>query len=663
MGSDRYPESMETMQVRAGTTTILSQSERTSVVDILAELIWNALDAEATHIEMTVENDALGAPAVIGIHDDGHGFSYDDAKDQFLTHGESWKKESRFSPHQRRPLHGRFGRGRFLPYGIAETIEWRSVSKTDDGYAEVVVSGALSSPDKFSFTPPLPVPGPPGTTVTMRTRQRPKVGQLTDKNPVLPLTARFAASLLGLPEVEVSYCGESLDPRTHILEDVFLDLDLKSTQLVGDAVPRLRVVEWSENMQSKVLYLCDAGGGVVTQHTKLPQTPPVPIHWTAYLLWDGFRDPKLMTLGDLHVPDIRHAELLAAAHRALVDYLNRRFDERKGSILAEWKSEGVYPYHGEPKNAAEEVQREIFDIVAVVASPAIGTEVQQRKLSLQLLQQAATAEPTRTNKILNAVLDLEEDEQEILSELLERTKLTSIVQAAKTIADRSDFLGGLRRMLYSDQLRKKFREVDQLHPLLVNEPWIFGDEWHLSFSETGLTRMISEILSRTKGIVFASEPVNLSTGKKGRVDMVFSRHLPESDRMRHLVVELKRPKLITDEEFLQVNKYATAITGHPEVKQTPHTWDFWLIGTEISAEVQNLYSDIAARPGLTTNNPNYRIWVMTWGQLLDQADRRLKAFRESLDLASNEETSRAYLQRKYAEFIPPLAPSQRTGGA
>lgn len=648
------------MQVQAGTSTILSQSERTSVIDILAELIWNALDAEASRIAVTVEDDPLGAPAVIAIRDDGHGFSYDEAKEQFLTHGESWKKETRFSPHQRRPLHGRFGRGRFLPYGIAETIEWRSVAKSDDGYAEVVVSGALSSPDKFSFTPPLPVSGPTGTTVTMRTRQRPKVSQLADKDPVLPLTARFAASLLGLPDVQVSYRGESLDPRTHITEDVFLDLELKPGQVPGDSVPRLRVVEWSENMQSKVLYLCDTDGGVVTQHTKLPQTPPVPIDWTAYLLWDGFRDPELMTVGDLHVPDIRHAELLAAAHRALVDYLNRRFDERKGSILAEWKSEGVYPYHGEPKTAAEEVQREIFDIVAVVASPAIGTEVTQRKLSLQLLQQATTAEPARTNKILNAVLDLEEAEQEVLSELLERTKLAAIVQAARTIADRSDFLGGLRRMLYSDQLRKKFREVDQLHPLLVNEPWIFGDEWSLSFSETGLTRMISEIVSRTKGIEFASEPVTLPTGKKGRVDMVFSRHLPESDRMRHLVVELKRPKPITSVEFMQVNSYATAITEHPEVKQTANVWDFWLIGTEIDTEVRNLYSDLA-RPGLTTDNQRYRIWVMTWGQLLDQADRRLQAFRESLDLASNEETSRAYLQRKYAEFIPPLTPTKPAG--
>jgi hypothetical protein len=85
-----------------------------------------------------------------------------------------------------------------------------------------------------------------------------------------------------------------------------------------------------------------------------------------------------------------------------------------------------------------------------------------------------------------------------------------------------------------------------------------------------------------------------------------------------------------------------------------HDWDFWLVGTEIDDVVRNQYSD-AARPGLTTNNPRYRIWVMSWGQLLDQAERRVQAFRSALELVSTEGTSREYLQRKHAEFIPPLA--------
>lgn len=53
---------METKQVRAGRDTILADVKRASPVDILAELIWNALDAEAMNVEATVAFGALGAP-------------------------------------------------------------------------------------------------------------------------------------------------------------------------------------------------------------------------------------------------------------------------------------------------------------------------------------------------------------------------------------------------------------------------------------------------------------------------------------------------------------------------------------------------------------------------------------------------------------------------
>ncbi|MDX5565252.1 hypothetical protein PYK79_20785 [Streptomyces sp. ID05-04B] len=122
---------------------------------------------------------------------------------------------------------------------------------------------------------------------------------------------------------------------------------------------------------------------------------------------------------------------------------------------------------------------------------------------------------------------------------------------------------GLRGLLYADDTKTVFREVDQLHPMLVNEPWVFGDEWGLALSEAGLTRVVRTLMTQRDDVEFASEPVTLPSGKRGRVDMVFSRHLPESERTRHLVVELKRPMRLTMTEFGQINNHASAITGHP----------------------------------------------------------------------------------------------------
>ncbi|MGQ0776342.1 MAG: ATP-binding protein [Pseudonocardiales bacterium] len=642
---------METKRVRAGKDTILALADRAKPVDIVAELIWNALDAEAMNVEVTIALGELGAPEEIVVHDDGHGMTYQQVPDMFLVHGESWKKVRRFSPNIGRPMHGQLGRGRFLVYGIADRVEWRSVATDANGSIETVICGRRSAPNEFSLDGPRPSDGTMGTTVRLVARQEQRVIDLVDGNVVLPLTARLAATLLALREVKVTYRGAALDPQDHVIRDVDLELKVGSAALGGKHPPRLRVVEWSVDMRSKALFLCDDHGGVVTEY-RLGRLPPAPIHWSAYLLWEGFRDPELRGHADLHVPEVQHDELLTATQHALATYLNRRLDEQKGSILAEWKSEGVYPYLGQPTSPTEEVEREIFDIVAVVASPAIGRDVKQKRLSLRLLQEAVRAEPSRTNRILNAVLDLTAEEQEVLSDLLERTKLASIVRAAQTVADRADFLSGLGRLLFADETRTAFREVDQLHPMLVAEPWVFGDEWTFALSESGLTRVVrATIAAHGRDVEFAPNPVVLPSGKRGRVDMVFYRYLPESERSRHLVVELKRPMRLTMAEFGQLNNYAAAITGHPEVASAPHTWDFWLVGTEIDDAVHNLCND-STQPGLASTTARYRLWVITWAQLLDRAQRRIEAFRSALDLVSTDETSRRYLQRRHAEFIP-----------
>lgn len=638
------------MRVQAGKNTILAHVERASAVDIVAELIWNAIDAEATTVDVTIELDAIDGPKEIAVVDNGHGMKHEDVPGYFQTHGDSWKKTERFSPDINRPLHGQLGRGRFLTYGIADTVEWRTNVQHDDTFVQTVIRGSRSAPDEFDVSDPQPSNGPKGTTVLMRPRESTRAVYLAEGDVHRPLTARLAGSLLALQDVTVTYRGRALDPASHVINQVDLQVTIPADALHGKATPMLRVVEWDEDMGSKKLFLCDEHGGVVTEH-KLSRLPPAPVHWSAYLLWEGFRDQDLMSHADLIVPDIRHGELLNAAHQTLTDYLNRRLDERKGTIIAEWKSQGVYPYVGEPLTPTEEVEREVFDIVAVVASPAIGKDPQQKELSLRLLQEATRSEPTKIRQIVSKVLTLSDDEQEIMIDLLERTTFGSIIRSAQTVADRADFVTGLRRLLYADETRKVFREVDQLHPILVNEPWIFGDEWTFALSESGLTRVVKDIVTKTEGIEFAPAPVRLPSGKHGRVDMVFYRHLPESERNRNLVVELKRPMRVTMIEYGQLNNYATAITGHPEVVGTTNDWDFWLVATDMDDAVRNLCSD-PNHLGLATTTPQYRLWVITWGQLLDRADRRLDAFRQALELISTDKTSRAYLQRKHAEFIP-----------
>jgi HSP90 family molecular chaperone len=189
---------METKRVQAGKDTILAFADRANPIDVVAELVWNALDAEAMNVDVTVALGELGGPEEVVVRDDGHGMTYSEASDVFLVHGESWKKDRRFSPSIERPMHGQLGRGRFLVYGLADRVEWRSVARDGDRFTEAVIIGTRSVPNEFSFDGPVAVDGPTGTTVRLVTRQEQKAARLVDGNVILPLTARLAPTLLAL---------------------------------------------------------------------------------------------------------------------------------------------------------------------------------------------------------------------------------------------------------------------------------------------------------------------------------------------------------------------------------------------------------------------------------------------------------------------------------
>ena len=641
-------------QLRSGNDRVLASVERTTAVHAITELIWNALDAEATQIDIAVSTNAMGAATEVIIRDDGHGMAPQDLEAYFLTEGDSHKKAKRFSDLLRRPLHGQFGRGRLLVYAIAETVTWNTIAHADGGFRCSRVEATRNRPAGFEILDPIVTDASPGTTVTLRLRDTQKAAQIGDSGFELHVLERLVESLFALEDVSITWRKNPLDPKGAIRERRDLVLQgLEATISEVHDEPRLCVIEWNHHTSSKVLQLCDETGSLVTTY-RPRHTVPVPFAWTGYLRWSGFRDPDLMSVADLHVPEIRHQALLAAADASLSDFLLQRLSAERGRIVQEWQDEGVYPYSGDATTDIDIVERELFDVVAVIASPAIpkrGTE--QKKLSLRLLKETLASEPTRLRPALEAVLDLPEQETESLERLLHRTRLASMIRSTHRIVDRLDFLKGLQSVLYADGTRRMFREVDQLHPMLVREPWIFGDQWDSSASEHGLTKVVKSAVEASGEAVLALEPVTLESGKRGRVDMVFHRCVREANVTLHLLVELKRPGKLIMDNFSQVINNATAIINHPEVSNERHRWDYWLLGTDMDEAIRSQRDDNHWHPGFVKDFGTYRLFVIMWEELLEQVENRLEWIRQELSLVSNDAAGIEYLKRSHALYVPP----------
>src|SRR5262249_25652497 len=96
----------------------LEQIAKVGVERAVEELIWNALDAEATKVSVIFCTNSLDGIEQIVVSDNGHGISYDQAEAIFRQIGGSLKTNRRRSPKLERPYHGKDGKGRYKAFSI-----------------------------------------------------------------------------------------------------------------------------------------------------------------------------------------------------------------------------------------------------------------------------------------------------------------------------------------------------------------------------------------------------------------------------------------------------------------------------------------------------------------------------------------------------------------
>ena len=163
------------------------------------------------------------------------------------------------------------------------------------------------------------------------------------------------------------------------------------------------------------------------------------------------------------------------------DYFCTVAAQEARNYVAEWKAENIDPFaDADPAKPVEQVGRQVFDIVAVNVARYLpdfeGSAPKSKALHLRMLRQAIEKSPEDLQLILTEVLNLPVRKQEEFAELLRDGSLSSIVNAAKVVADRLKFLTGLEAILFDKGPKQRLKERMQLHRILAENPWIFGEE-------------------------------------------------------------------------------------------------------------------------------------------------------------------------------------------
>jgi len=615
----------------------------------IAELIWNSLDADATEVAVEYELNPFGGIDAVIVRDDGTGMTRTDATFGFRNFGNSWKRTASKTP-DGRAIHGKLGRGRYTAYSIGAHPVWTSVAEEDGIRRRLTVTGSAANLRNVRVASEAePTDGPTGTVVQIDQLTEQAQRELMHESIWQDLTTRFAPYLEQYPGVSIIYRGKSLNPAG--LRD---RTDTSTIQLEGTKVEAvLSIIEWKVKVDRR-LYLCDENGFALAD---IPPGVHAPgYQFTAYLRWSGFQEiGHDIILAEMDTGAV--GDLIGAAKDRIREYFKGRAAEKQQEQIKEWEDEGVFPDFGEATTPTKIAERQAFDIVALSAAAIVNeAPPRTRKLALNLIKSALESGPTALQDVLLNVLDLPEDKVEELRRLLYRTTLASVIEASKRIADRLDFLAGLDALIFDADSKKQTLERRQLHRILANETWVFGEEWALTGDDDRLTQVLAAHLHLLgEDVELANlRPVIREDGSDAIPDLVLSRTLETAEnKYEHLVVELKRPShKLKSADVEQLRSYAVAVAEDDRFQQPNVRWTYVLIGNSTNTSVDEQRDQLDQPYGRVQNAKRYSIWVRNWSEVICDAKHRHKFVQQSLDYTTDHDTGVEYLREKHREYLP-----------
>lgn len=627
----------------------------------VAELIWNAVDADADEVTITLGDGPLGGIETIEVRDDGHGIPYAEAEALFSGLGGSWKQGKHRSKEKSRILHGKEGRGRFRAFSLGRVVDWDVCYRASSGLQAYRISMLKDHLKKVTVEDEVPAEDGLMRGVVAKLSELDRdFKSLRSVDVTDELAQIFALYLRQYPSISITFDGKRIDPRAvedHVETYALPPITTPDGQSFDASI---EIVEWKMATERR-LYFCDADGFPLDDTS--PGIQALGFSFTAYLKSDYFS--KLVAENRLEIAnlDAPTSRTLNVAKEVLRDHFRRRSSERAAGLVEEWQRENVYPYQGSAANVVEEAERQVFNVVALNLNSFLPefqeADEKTKRFQLRLLRQAVESAPADLARIINDVLDLPADKRQELSELLDRTTLAHIISASKVISDRLEFLRGLETLVFDGEFKEIVRERSQLHRIVAENSWMFGEQYHLSVDDQSLTEVLRKHLAKEGLEVEIDEEVRRSDGSRGIVDLMFSRNiqLAGAEDREHLIVELKRPNAKIDSKVAaQIKSYAFAVADDERFRDVPAKWVFWAVSNDVDSIVAREVAQKDRARGILYQDEQQRItvWVKTWSQIINDCKARLRFFAEKLNYTPDRDSSLAHLRTTYHRYLADL---------
>lgn len=632
---------------------------RANGITAISELIWNALDADASEISIETTKTKLGNIDTIKIKDDGSGIEYQKAQNVFGTLGGSEKKFRTVSPGGRQ-YHGKEGKGRYKALSLGDLVIFTSTYRQDNELKSFTITldqNHLSYSD-FSDLKTLPKgTGNTGFQVEIFNVNQETAEQAMAATNRKEIEQKFASYWISYPDFIIKFNREQLNFDSLIKNTTETNYFASKSEETEEYNFIIKIIEWNFDIKKKT-YLCNKKGVPFMEiNLGVRSTLPISIFIQSIYIENLHRDNKL----DLQEMDEVIQNVHNEAKKVARSYVRERLHHYSGEFIRNLKSRGLYPYEGKPDSIVEESKRQVFDIVALQVNeflPDFEThDDKSKKFTLSLIKEALETDSWALRKILSEVIELPEEKRDELVEILEDTSLSNVIDTMTEVKNRLRFINGLEELIYNPELNKNILERKHLHKIIANETWLFGDEYTYGVDDVTLKNVLKEYL-KVLGREDFEEVVNADGNENLQIipDVCLWRQFPRGvpGHKTNLVIELKKPRVDAGpEELSQIMLYASRISQDRRFPKEKTKWKFLLVTKNIKSDIESQLEQKDRDYGHVISTDHYDVHVLTWGHVINDAKTRYEFIKERLNInLMDNEKNLGYLKKKYREYLP-----------
>jgi hypothetical protein len=534
----------------------------------LAELISNAWDADAEHVQITLPA-ALGETATLLIRDDGSGMTLEEVREHYLKVGINRRGQNATerSPNLNRAVLGRKGIGKFAGFGIARRIIIDTISRAtgERTLFELNYDRIRGEGDAYVNAAPLEIPGAVyespdagriashGTTITLASLilgRRPSAEQLRKS-----MSRRFSFGA-SLSEFEITVDGTAVpvDADATAVQFSFprdyepaerppnlaadLDGEWGTETLSGGSSIRWRyrfyetpinehdlagVAVFTSGKVAQMPFLFNLAGGLSGQHGAAYMAGRVEADYLDALPRDII-SPERQRI-DWDAPEA--TELLAwgqaRTRELLILWRQRRGAERQRRL-----GERLRPLENDLARMGASERRTLTRLLRNLAMIESIDDDQFATMAQSLLNAWKAG---RLKALIEQIGDADTlDEGAMLQILLEANVLTNL-QMAEIVRTKIEIVRELRRRIEQRDVENTLRDYIAMHPFLISP------EWSTFRVETRVNNIVNEALH--------SSGIDTDPEYRGRIDLALS----SGDTL--LIIEFMRPGITLDMEHVQ----------------------------------------------------------------------------------------------------------------